>query len=229
MAATPRALFDLDGTVWDSRPGIVASLSHTMASIGLDVRDERDLSGEIGPPLTAMLANVGVPSERIDEARETYRQRYHALGVYECSLYPGVASLLAALVDEGWRLATATSKGVVATELMIDHFELRRYFSVVAAASMDSSSHSKADVIARALTGLGSASVTDAEAASIMIGDRHYDIDGARNAGLDNVGVLWGYGSQEELVAAGADQVVADVNELGAVLRLARDGDSFSR
>ncbi len=233
MATTRRALFDLDGTVWDSRPGIVASLSHTMATIGLEERDESYLVGEIGPPLTVMLANVGVPSARIDEARDTYRERYHALGVYECSLYPGIASLLATLVEQGWLLATATSKGIVATDLMIDHFELRRYFCTIAAASMDSSSHSKADVIDRALAGLATASVSDGRAKStdpdIMIGDRRYDIDGARGAGLYGVGVLWGYGSQEELVTAGADQVVADVNELAAVLRLRREGDSFSR
>jgi len=185
-----------------------------MAAVGLNARSDDELIGEIGPPLTVMLANVGVAPERIDEARDLYRIRYHAVGVYECELYPGIVTLLEELRTAGWQLATATSKGSVATELMIDHFELRRYFDVVASASMDSSSHSKVDVIRRALAGLA----PNPDSTPVMIGDRHYDIDGARDQGLTSVGVLWGYGSRPELESAGADHIVADIDELRTVL-----------
>ena len=117
-------LFDLDGTIWDSLPGIVACLAHALEVVGVPVPDESALAANIGPPLVVMLAHFGVPEERLDDARIAYRDRYRRLGEFECTVYPGASELLTVLHDAGLRLATATSKGVEPTLRMLDHFGL---------------------------------------------------------------------------------------------------------
>jgi len=209
----PTALFDLDGTLWDSMPGIVSCLRHALDTVGTPVPDE-PLERFIGPPLLVMLGDVGVPDDRLDDGRIAYRDRYHRLGVYEARLYPGVVGLLDALRAGRWHLATATSKGEVATTMMLEHFGLAGYFEVVGAASMDASSHSKIDVIDRALDGLGHPDPSTVT----MVGDRHYDIEGGRHFGLRTIAVTWGYGSDEEWTASPADAVARDVGELAALL-----------
>ncbi len=210
-------LFDLDGTIWDSLPGIVACLAHTLEVIGVDVPDDETLAANIGPPLLEMLAHFGVPDERLSDARIAYRDRYQRLGEFECTVYPGAHELLAALRDAGIRLATATSKGVEPTLRMLDHFELAPYFEVVGAASMDASAHHKVDVITAALDGLDDSSALDRSRVT-MVGDRHYDIDGGHTHDLRTIGVTWGYGSRDELEASAADEVVEDFDALRSAL-----------
>jgi phosphoglycolate phosphatase len=207
-------LFDLDGTVWDSMPGILRSLAHAMREVGIEPPGDDVLVDHIGPPLTVMLSDVGVPGPLIGTARDRYRERYHELGVFECVLFDGAIETLVALRADGWRLATATSKGEVAAKVMLEHFGLTDRFDVFAAASMDASSHSKADVIVRAVAGLTDIGAT----ARWMIGDRRYDIVGGRDAGLATVGVTWGYAPDGELAAAGADHIVTSFEELRNVL-----------
>ena len=207
-------LFDLDGTIWDSMPGILRSLAHALREVGMEPPPEDELVNHIGPPLTVMLAEVGVPESLIDTARDRYRERYHDLGVFECSLYDGALATLDALRTEGHHLATATSKGEVATLVMLDHFELTDRFDVIAAASMDASSHSKAAVIGKARTGLADLGIRP----RWMVGDRRYDIEGGRGLDLVTIGVTWGYAPGGELEAAGADHLVDDFGELHGVL-----------
>ncbi len=207
-------LFDLDGTIWDSMPGILRSLEHALREVGMEPPPEAELVNHIGPPLTVMLAEVGVPEDLVDTARDRYRERYHEVGVFECSLYDGALAALDELRTDGHHLATATSKGEVATLMMLDHFDLTSRFDVVAAASMDASSHSKAAVIGKARTGLAELGIRP----RWMIGDRRYDIEGGRGLDLVTVGVTWGYAPAGELEAAGADHVVDDFGGLLHVL-----------
>jgi phosphoglycolate phosphatase len=199
-------LFDLDGTIWDSMPGILRSLVHALDHVGVTPPPDEVLVGHIGPPLTVMLADVGVPPPLVDDARDAYRERYHAVGAFECVLYDHAATTLDRLRADGWALATATSKGEVATRAMLDHFELTERFDVIAAASMDSSSHSKLDVVRRAVAGLDE---VDAKS-TWMVGDRRYDVEGGRAAGLSTVGVTWGYAPPGELTAARPTCLAAD-------------------
>ena len=210
---TPVVLFDLDGTIWDSIPGIVASLRHALEVVRVEVPDE-PLQRFVGPPLAAMLADVGVPGDRIELGCTAYRERYHREGVYQARLYPGARLLLDDLARAGLRLATATSKGEVATAIMLDHFELTGLFTVVGAASMDSTRHSKLDVIASVLERLEPFDPST----TTMVGDRHYDIEGGRHFGLRTVAVTWGYGSAEERVASVPDVIVTDIDELRRLL-----------
>ncbi len=213
----PRAvivIFDLDGTVWDSEEGIVASLQHTFECFDLAVPDRATLTANLGPPLQIMLAELGIPAELVDEATLRYRERYIERGVYEARLYPGIVETLGALRRAGHRLATATSKGEGPTLQMVEHFGLVEHFEVVGAASMDSSAITKEAVLARTLRELG-----DPEPAGCwMVGDRSYDVTGAALHGISCVGVLWGYGSEDELRDAGAAHVVREPSELLAIV-----------
>lgn len=193
-------IWDLDGTVWDSEPGIVASLEHALRSVGMVVPPPEELRGIIGPPLAMMLAELGVPESRLDEAVRHYRERYLSTGVLEASLYPGVVEALDALAGAGHRLATATSKGEVPTRMMLEHFGLAGAFEVVGAASMDGRSATKRQVLGRTLEALGAPEPT----ACVMVGDRHYDVTGAAAFGISCIGAAWGYGGAEELRLAGA-------------------------
>ncbi len=208
-------IFDLDGTVWDSLPGIVGSLEHTFETFGREVPDRAVLTANIGPPLQQMLGELGFPPEEIDEATLVYRGRYVDRGVYEASIYPGVPELLAGLGDSGHRLATATSKGEGPTLQMLDHFGLTDHFEVIGAASMDASSMTKEAVLGRTLAALGGPDPSEC----VMVGDRSYDVRGAATHGLGCVGVLWGYGTADELRDAGALHVIAEPSELPAIVQ----------
>lgn len=214
MAAFDWVLFDLDGTVWDSAPGIVESLTHTLASLGLPPRPADELAANLGPPLLEMLAEVGVPSDRLDEGRIAYRERYRTHGEFGATVYPGVADMLDRLRAAGVRLATATSKGIEPTRRMLERLGLAPRFDVVAAASMDASAHHKVDVIRDALHQAD----PPPGATVAMVGDRHYDLDGGRRFGLTTIGVTWGYGSEEELRACAPDHLAAGVAALEAIL-----------
>src|SRR5262249_38059048 len=157
-----------------------------------------------------MLANHGVPHHRLDEARDAYRDRYQRLGEAECEVYPGIPELLDDLAAAGVRLATATSKGVEPARRMLHRFDLAPRFCGIAAASLDASAHHKIGVVRAALAQL---SPYD-PARTALVGDRSFDVDAGRDLGLVTVGVLWGYGSREELTEHGADHVVDSVSDL---------------
>jgi phosphoglycolate phosphatase len=202
-------LFDLDGTLWDSLPGILRSLSHTLATLGLTVPDDQVMAADIGGPLSEMLAQHGVPDDQVDEAVAIYRERYQRLGEFECELFGGTIDLLTTLRSSGHALGTATSKGVEPTRRMLTHFDLDHRFDAIAAAPM-LGAHLKADVIAESLALLGS----PVPSTVTMVGDRWYDIVGGQTHGLRTIGVTWGYGTAQELAEAGADEVVASFAEL---------------
>lgn len=207
-------LFDLDGTVWDSAPGIVDALTVTLAAMGLPPRSEAALAANLGPPLVEMLAELGVPSDRLGEGRDLYRSRYRTHGEFDVTVYTGIPELLDELRDHGVRLATATSKGIEPTRRMLDHLGLTPRFDVIAGASMDETAHHKVDVIRAALA---QAEADEGQRVAI-VGDRHYDLDGGRSFGLTTVAVRWGYGSPGELERCAPDHLVGDVTELAAVL-----------
>ncbi len=196
-------LLDLDGTLVDSAPGILACLHHALDALGLVPPADADLRRAVGPPLSATFPALGVPAELVPLAIERYRERYHAVGMFECDLYPGVADLLDRL-GAARTLAVATSKPTYSAGRILAHFGLAERFAFVGGADFDGVRHDKAAVIEHTLAELADRGVVVATDATVMVGDREHDVIGARRHGIDTVGVLWGYGTAAELASAGA-------------------------
>lgn len=207
-------IFDLDGTLTDSADGVVASFRHALATIGAKVPDGDLAERVVGPPMHHTLASMGL-GERADEAISAYRADYTNRGWAMNSVYVGVPELLADLRAAQIRLAVATSKAEPVARRILDHFGLTDHFDVIAGASIDGTRASKADVVAYALSQLGTLPER-----VLMVGDRAHDVEGAAAHGIATVVVGWGYGRSDfdgQLTATPAAHV-ATVEQLRAVL-----------
>lgn len=204
-------LFDLDGTLTDPAEGITRSVQYALRRFGIEVDDLHSLTPFIGPPLAESFREFyGFDDERIPEAIRVMREYFGSRGWRENRLYEGMPQLLGRLRAAGYTLAVATSKPVVFARRILDHFDLARHFAFTGGAELDGRRQAKAEVIAHVLREMH---VADA-ASCLMIGDRRHDIAGAVVVGMDSCGVLWGYGSREELAEAGATRIAADLGEL---------------
>ena len=204
-------LFDLDGTLTDSGPGITRSARYALNAFGIVVDDPNELLMFVGPPLRESFQKFySFSPAQAEQAVAKFREYYTERGLYENTLYPGVGEALQTLSDSGKQLILATSKAAVYAEKILKHFDLYPYFSFVAGDELDGSRSQKADLIRYALQ---HENITALDKA-VMIGDREHDILGAKQVGMDSVGVLYGYGSREELEAAGATWIVGNVEEL---------------
>jgi phosphoglycolate phosphatase len=196
--------FDLDGTLTDPKPGITRSIQYALGKLDRAVPTEDELTWCIGPPLRASLKQLVGTDELADAALLLYRERFGDIGLYENEVYPGIEDTLSVLAKSGRRMFVATSKAVIYAERIIDHFKLRGYFERVFGSELDGTRGDKTELLGYALQTTG---VDPSE--SVMIGDRKFDMIGARNNGMTAVGVLYGYGTREELLAGGAHHVCA--------------------
>ncbi|MCA5892221.1 HAD hydrolase-like protein [Isoptericola sp. NEAU-Y5] len=217
--STPLVLLDLDGTLTDSAPGILAGIRHAYGVLGLPVPDDAALRSFVGPPITDSFAAHGVPAARVDEAVVAYRAVFAAGGMYDNRVYDGIPQTLVALRDAGCALAVATSKPEVFAKPICDRFGLSELVDGIFGAPLEEGLSTKADVIATALATLGRATPADpADGPVVMVGDRLHDVHGAAAHGIDCLGVSWGYADDGELLAAGAVAVVDDVRDLTAAV-----------
>ncbi len=209
-------LFDLDGTLTDSGPGILKCIEYALEAQGIEFPDRATMRTYLGPPLAVTFREqFGMSDSQITQAIEKYRERYHDVGLFENSVYPGIPELLATLQESNIRLATATSKPEYSATRILQHFELDRYFEFIGAAALDGSRDSKSLVIKHTLEATGTHPDTHR---MLMIGDRHHDIHGAKEHGINSIGVLWGYGDQDELEQAGAIDIVSDPQQLAQLI-----------
>lgn len=207
-------LFDLDGTLTASGPGIINCVRHGLAAVGHPGLDDEALRKFIGPPLAESMATIaGLPAAQIPAAIAAYRERFVRVGMFENDVYPGIPELLHQLTAAGRALAVATSKVEEYAERILSHFGLAQHFDVVVGAELDGRRTDKAAVVAEALSRLGRV-----DGQPVMVGDRAHDVLGARANGLPSIAVLWGYGSAHELQAAGADDLVATPGQLAELL-----------
>jgi phosphoglycolate phosphatase len=207
-------LFDLDGTIVDSRIPYTRCMNYALATVGQPERAPEDLYQYLGPPIhETLVEHLGVPVELVERCIELYRERYVAVGMDETEVFDGVPELLRSL---RWRvpMAVATSKVLTLAEPLLDKLGLLEQFEIVAAPAPEAINESKAATIASALTALGG------PAKPIMVGDRFYDVDGAREHGIPTIGVLWGVGTEQELREAGAVALVATPAEIPSLLAL---------
>lgn len=190
-------LFDLDGTLTDSAPGILNSVRHACRKLQLDMPEEATLRRFLGPPL---------PS--------SFREYYPEKGIFENEVYSGIPELLRDLKAAGKTVVMATSKPEIFAKRIMAHFSLEDCFDAICGASLDESRADKGEVIAYALRTAG---VKDLQNV-VMVGDREHDVKGATRNGLPCIGAVYGYGSAEELSAAGAVALAGSVQELHILL-----------
>jgi len=211
----PLALLDLDGTLSDSAPGIIRSAGAALARMGLPVPPAEMLLRFVGPPLPVSLAMQGVPQDRILEGIDAYRAEFEAGGMWESAPFAGIPEQLERLRAAGATLAVATSKPEGYARQICRRWGLDRLVDGVYGAPPDHVPSTKATVIAHALDELGPGRVPDASQI-VMVGDRHHDVEGAAENGIDCLGAGWGYGESGELADAVA--VVPEVTGLAAAV-----------
>jgi phosphoglycolate phosphatase len=208
-AADP-VLFDLDGTLTESGPGILSSVRYALERMGQPALDDEALRQFIGPPLLDSFRDLcGFDAAQVTVAIAAYREYYGTDGQYENCVYDGIPELLSTLRDAGRTLAVATSKAELYATSILDHFDLTGYFATIVGSELDGRRTGKADIITEALARLDRPA-----AGTVMVGDRSHDVRGAVAVGVRSIGVLWGYGDDAELVAAGADALAATPAEL---------------
>jgi phosphoglycolate phosphatase len=203
--------FDLDGTLTDSSPGIVNCFGHALRSVGVAPPADERLRQQVGPPLAAALEALLGPgrTDLIDAAIAAYRERFELTGILENSLYPGTARMLDTLRDRGHRLRLVTAKPEPYALRVLQQFQIDAQFDGVHAPTLADRGRTKATLVAAALAAVGGH-----RGNTVMVGDRADDIIAAHANGIPCIAVGWGYGSDAERIAAGADTHVADVSAL---------------
>jgi phosphoglycolate phosphatase len=215
MSATRSVLLDLDGTLIDSQPGIVASCLAALRALGHKPDDALDIKRVIGPPLEDMLQVLlqAYGDDRVDDAVIAYRHHYGESGLLGSEPYPGICSALQKMRQAGLRIYLATSKREIFARRILEHVELATYFDGIYGSVPGGKLDHKSEMLAHIL------SEQDILASHcLMVGDRRYDIVGAHAVRMRSLGVLWGYGSRDELVAAGADQLVELASDLPRIV-----------
>ena len=207
-------LLDLDGTLADSRPGIEASLRFMLAEMGHDPRVAGDVTWAVGPPIAWSIGTLlaKYSDTRAEDGLRIYRARYSEVGLYDCTAYPGIPEMLAALHATGRPLCLATSKRRDFAERVVEYLGFSHYIPTVYGALPGGGLDDKKDMLHELLRVEGYD-----PAGTVMVGDRLHDIEAAKANNLRSIGVLWGYGGREELERVGADRIAAtpaDVVEL---------------
>ncbi len=207
-------IFDLDGTLTDPYAGIANSVNYALGKMKMPYADEKTLKSFIGPPLSDSFLSLGLTLPEAKKAIDFYREYYSEKGIYENIPYPGIDALLQKLCGGGITCLVATSKPENFAVKVLEHFGIYKYFSVVCGPDISQLHSEKSDIIAEALNRLN---IKDTQNC-LMVGDRLFDVEGAHSRGVRAAGVLWGYGTKDELENAGADFTVKDVADLEALL-----------
>ncbi|MDO5010276.1 MAG: HAD hydrolase-like protein [Intestinibacter bartlettii] len=202
--------FDLDGTLTASDRGITNSMQIALRHFGIE-RDTESLKRHIGPSLTDTFREyVGDDEEQIQLAIKKYREYYVAGGMLENDLYEGVEETLKEIKNRGKKIILASSKPMVYCEQILKHYGLDKYFDFIGGSNLDETRSKKVEVISFSLENINETPGSNV----LMVGDREYDILGAKGLGMDSVGVLFGYGSKEELQEAGATYTIEKMTDL---------------
>lgn len=208
-------LFDLDGTLTDPKEGITKSVQYALKKHGINVTNRDELCSFIGPPLKDSFINeFGFDKYTADAAVAGYREYFSDKGIFENEVYDGITEMLQVLHNAGRVLILATSKPWVYAEKILKHFKLHDYFSFIGGSELNGDRTKKSEVIEYALAQCGISDLDNA----VMVGDRKHDIIGAKTVGISSIGVLYGYGSYEELTNAGADLTAESPAKLSELL-----------
>ncbi|MEE8807444.1 MAG: HAD-IA family hydrolase [Lactimicrobium sp.] len=210
MVKYDTVLFDLDGTLTNSAPGITACVQKALAHFGIHY-EQKDLTVFVGPPLREMFPRFGVKEDDVEEAVAVFRQNYNAFGKFDNAPYDGIAPLLSSLCAAGIQLGVATSKPQDLAVEILNRFDLAKYFVLIAGASLDGSRDSKLSVLQYALASMK-------YHRCVLVGDTAYDAVGARDFGMDAIGVSWGFGDLDAMKQAGMNIIVDTPVQLEKIL-----------
>lgn len=212
------ALFDLDGTLIHSEAGIVGAMRYALTQMGHEPPSQAVLRTWIGPPLRQTFPTVvGDDPATIEAAVAHYSDHFDAQGWAEYEVYDGIPAVVETLAARGWKLAIVTTKILPRAQRIVDNLSFGRHYTRVYAPTGEGRHSEKAEMIARALVDFGVAAKD-----AVMVGDRHFDIEGAHANGVRSVGVTWGFGGHGELAQAGADVIVEKPADLLAAIAPAR-------
>ena len=208
--------WDLDGTIMESGSGVLSSVRYALDKVGVEL-PESEVRKFIGPSLFDSFTNTAhMPEELAEKAIEYYRELYESKGIFDAQVYEGIPETLDALKKAGYRQFVVTSKPQHMAQRVLDHFEIMPYMDGLVGPTEDDHSSDKAKLIRSAMESNG---IEKSEA--VMIGDRCFDINGANDVGIHSIGVLYGYGSKEELEKFGAELIVEKAVDIpDAVKRL---------
>ncbi|NLY20947.1 MAG: HAD-IA family hydrolase [Tissierellia bacterium] len=208
--------YDLDGTIIDSSVGITRAVQYSLNKFGIQVDDVKSLYKFIGPPLwSSFMDFYGFSKDKADLGVEYFREYYSEKGILENTLYEGIGEMLKYQRESGIRIALTTSKPMLYANKIMEYFELDQYFELIGGSELNGDRSEKDMVIQYALDEM---KITQNDEI-VMIGDRKFDIIGSKKFGIDSIGVLYGYGSENELNSAGANYIVNSVLELDMKLR----------
>jgi len=223
--AMTSVLLDLDGTLIDSQPGILASCVATLRALGHEADETLDIKRAIGPPLEDMLKVLlqSYGDDRVDEAVAAYRQHYGESGLFGSEPYPGIRSSLEKMRQAGLRIYLATSKREVFASRILHHLGFATYFDGIHGSVPGGALDHKPELLAHILS-----QHDISPSHSLMVGDRRYDISGAHAVRMRGLGVLWGYGTRDELETAGADQLVESTADLARTVLSMVSGKQFA-
>lgn len=203
-------IFDLDGTITESELGITNSIKYSLNFFGIE-KERESLKRHIGPSLSITFREyLGDDEEKIKLAIEKYREYYISGGMFENIVYEGVENTLKKLKERGKTVILASSKPMVFCQQILEHFNLDKYFDFIGGSNLDETRTKKVEVIKFSLENINK----KADDNALMVGDRRYDIIGAKELNIDSVGVLYGYGDYEELKDAGATYIIEHVDDL---------------
>ena len=210
-------LFDLDGTISDSGPGITRSVAYSLKKFGIIIDDISTLNYFVGPPLKdSFRNNFGFDEEQSEKAVEYYREWYRDKGIHETTVYPGMAELVRKLHDMGKTIALATSKPTVFAKMVIEDYGLTDCFDLILGCELDGSRVEKPEIIAECLEFFG---ITEEEKhRAVMIGDRCYDILGARACGIASIGLTFGYAPEGEMEEVKPDYIAHSAEDIYSIL-----------
>lgn len=206
-------LFDFDGTLADTAAGIKHCALEALHAYGFDETDDERLRAFIGPPLIDSFLNYTDDADTARNMVDKYREHYRAGGMFRCELYDGVADMLAALDAAGMAMAIASSKPGEFVDMILTHLGIRHYFRFISAPAVGHVNPTKCELINSAIDSLGADRST-----AVMVGDRMFDIEGAAQAGVFSIGVLYGFGSEEELSRYGADAICKTPKQISELI-----------
>lgn len=207
--------FDLDGTITEPEEGIINGVLYALSRFGITVEDRTTLYPYIGPPLRDSFRDYhGLSEEDTEQAILYYREYYSTKGIYQNDIMPGMEQAFWTLRKHGCHLYVATSKPELYAKQILENLKLDGYFDIIAGSTFDKARDTKAAVIEYLITSIAANQIKPAADDIIMVGDRKFDVLGARKFGIDTIGVLFGYGSKEEFDACACRYVAADAKEM---------------